>query len=310
MQLSGFLVSQTDFDRLIQTFLLARASQAIRQHIILKLTFWACLAKRCIISHEIILNNYHFIKNLKDDLYMNKRLLILPVSALCLSNSLFAQADEASKELTWKASAELGYIKSSGNSDTETLNAKFNAETAYNKWTHLVALEALKSASNDVRSAEKYRTEVQSDYDLGERSYAFGVANWENDNFNGLNYTSSIAAGYGYKAIKTDEMKLNLEIAPGYRIVEDTNNNTEEDAILRLSEVFAWKISKTSTLDQSLKVETGDSNTETRFGIALTNQVAGNLSMKVAYNLKHNSDVADGVSNSDRETAITLVYKL
>jgi putative salt-induced outer membrane protein YdiY len=105
-------------------------------------------------------------------------------------------------------------------------------------------------------------------------------------------------------------MKLKLEVAPGYRIVEDTNNNTEEDAILRLSEVFSWKLSKTSTFDQNLKVETGDSNTETRFGIALTNQVAGNLSMKVAYNIKHNSDVADGVSNSDRETAITLVYKL
>lgn len=311
MQLSGFLVSQINSDCLIQALLLARAPQAIRKHTILKLTFWACLAKRCIISHEIILKNYHFIKNLKDDLYMNKRLLILPASALCLSaTSLIAQAEEANQELTWHASAELGYIKSSGNSDTETLNAKFNGETAYNKWTHLVSLEALKSASNDVRSAEKYRTEVQSDYDLGERSYAFGVANWENDNFNGLNYTSSIAAGYGYKAIKTDEMKLNLEVAPGYRIVEDTNNNTEEDAILRLSEVFAWKISKTSTLDQSLKIETGDSNTETRFGIALTNQVAGNLSMKVAYNLKHNSDVADGVSNSDRETAITLVYKL
>ena len=241
---------------------------------------------------------------------MNKQYLLLPVSVLCLSTSLFAQAEETSKEKTWNASAELGYIKSSGNSDTETLNAKFNGETAYNKWTQLLTLEALKSATGEVRSAEKYRIEVQSDYDLGERSHALGVANWENDNFNGLNYTASVAAGYGYKVIKTDEMKLKLEVAPGYRIVEDTNNNTEEDAILRLSEVFSWKLSKTSTFDQNLKVETGDSNTETRFGIALTNQVAGNLSMKVAYNIKHNSDVADGVSNSDRETAITLVYKL
>lgn len=241
---------------------------------------------------------------------MNKKHLILPISVLCLSTSLFAQAEEASKDMEWNASAELGYIKNSGNSDTETLNAKFKGETAYTKWTHSLLAEALKSATGDVRSAEKYRLEVQSDYNLGERSYVFGVASWENDNFNGLNYTASVAGGYGYKAIKTEEMKLNLEAAPGYRIVEDENNNDEEDAILRLSETFSWKISKTSTFDQNLKVETGDSNTETRFGVALTNQVAGNLSMKVAYNIKHNSDVADGVAHSDRETAITLVYKL
>lgn len=241
---------------------------------------------------------------------MIKKHFILPVSVLCLSTSLFVQAEETNTSPTWNASAELGYIKSSGNSDTETLNAKFNGETSYTKWTHSLLAEALKSATGDVRSAEKYRLEVQSDYNLSDRSYAFGVTNWENDNFNGLNYTASIAAGYGYKVIKQEDMKLKVEAAPGYRIVEDENNNTEEDAILRFSEAFSWKISKTSTFDQSLKVETGDSNTETRFGVALTNQVAGNLSMKVAYNIKHNSDVADGVAHSDRETAITLVYKL
>ena len=241
---------------------------------------------------------------------MNKKHFILPVSILCLSTSLLAQAEEASTSPTWHASAELGYIKTSGNSDTETLNAKIKGETAYNKWTHLGQLEALKSVSNDVRSAEKYRIELQSDYDLSERSYAFGVTNWENDNFSGLNYQSSIAVGYGYKVIKSDEMKLNLEIAPGYRITEDENNNTEEDAIVRAAEIFSWKVSENSTFDQYLKVESGDSNTETRFGLALTSQVAGELSMKVSYDITHNSDVAAGKNKTDKETAVTLVYKL
>lgn len=241
---------------------------------------------------------------------MNKQHLILPVSILCLSTSLFAQAEDTKIEQTWEAAAELGYIKTSGNSDTETLNAKFKAETGYNKWTHQLELVALKSVSNDIRSAEKYRIELQSDYDLGERMYAFGNTNWENDNFSGLNYQAAIATGLGYKAIKNDEMKLNLELAPGYRITEDENNNTEEDAIVRAAETFAWKISESSTFDQYLKVEAGDSNTETRFGIALTNQVAGDLSMKVSYDITHNSDVATGKDKTDKETAITLVYKL
>lgn len=247
---------------------------------------------------------------------MNKKHLILPVSVLCLSTSLFAQAEEAKAEQTWEATAELGYIKTSGNSDTETLNAKFKGETGYNKWTHQLELEALRSASEDSttgedeRSAEKYRIEVQSDYDLGERMYAFGNANWENDNFSGLNYQASIAAGLGYKVIKNDEMKLNLELAPGYRITEDESNNTEEDAIVRAAETFSWKLSKTSTFAQYLKVEAGDSNTETRFGLSLTSKIAGDLSMKVSHDITHNSDVGTDIDKTDRESAITLVYKL
>ena len=247
---------------------------------------------------------------------MNKKHLILPVSVLCLSTSLFAQAEEENAEQTWEATAELGYIKTSGNSETESLNAKFKGETHYNEWTHLLQLEALRSASEDAdtgedeRSAEKYRIEAQSDFDLSKKTYVFGNANWENDNFSGLNYQASIAAGLGYRVIKTDEMKLNLELAPGYRITEDENNNTEEDAIVRFAETFSWKLSKTSTFAQYLKVEAGDSNTETRFGLALTSKIAGDLSMKVSHDITHNSDVPTGTDSTDRESAITLVYKL
>jgi len=241
---------------------------------------------------------------------MNTKHLILPASLLCLTISANTTAETAEKELSWHAAAELGFIKTSGNTETETLNAKFNAETSYSLWTHKLQLEALKSASDDVRSAEKYRIEGQSDYALSDASYVFGLANWENDNFNGLNYQAAAVIGYGYKVLHTDTMKLNFEVAPGYRITEDENDNTEEDGIIRLAEIFAWNISETSTLDQSLKVESGDSNTETRFGLALTNQINGSLSMKVGYNITHNSDVPAGTDKTDRETAITLVYKL
>jgi putative salt-induced outer membrane protein len=241
---------------------------------------------------------------------INSKHLILPFSLLCLAISANTQAEETQKELSWTAAAELGFIKTSGNTETETLNAKFNAETTYTLWTHKLLLEALKSASDDVRSAEKYRIEAQSDYALSDASYVFGLANWENDNFSGLNYQAAAVLGYGYKALDTATMKLNFEAAPGYRITEDENDNTEEDGIIRLAEIFAWNISETSTLDQSLKVESGDSNTETRFGVALTNQINGSLSMKVGYNIKHNSDVAPGADKTDRETAVTLVYKL
>jgi len=220
------------------------------------------------------------------------------------------QTDEPASAPSWEATAELGFVKTGGNSETETLNAKFNASTSYSVWKHSLHLETLSSSSNDVRSAEKYRVEGQSDYAISDRTYGLGVITWEKDKFNGFDYQATAALGLGYKAIQEADMKLNLELAPGYRVSEFEAGNNEEDAILRAAETFSWKISETATLDQNLSAEAGDSNTVTRFGVSLTSQVADSLSMKVGYNITNNSDVPEGSKKTDRETSITLVYKL
>lgn len=235
---------------------------------------------------------------------------LIPLSFVCLGASSIALAEDGAIERTWAATAELGYIETSGNTETETLNAKFKGETSLAKWTNELELEALKSAANDVRSAEKYRVEAQTDYDLGGRAYALLNVNWENDNFSGYDYQAAAAFGFGYRVIRTDTVKLKLELGPGYRVAEDDIGNKEEDAIVRAAELFTWKLSETSTFEQYLKVEAGDSNTETRFGISLASKIAGDLSMKISHDITHNSDVPAGSEETDRETSVTMVYKL
>ncbi len=234
------------------------------------------------------------------------------LAAVTASLPVYAEegADSAEKGAVWESTAELGFVKTSGNSDTQTLNAKMNTSTAYDLWKHTLQAEALNSTSNDVRSAEKYRLEGQSDYSLSERSYALGLASWENDNFSGFDYQATAAIGLGYKAIQESDMTLSLELAPGYRISEYEVGDTEKDAIIRAAENFSWKFSPTSKFDQYLNTEAGDSNTVTRFGVSLTSQVADALSMKLGYQIKHNSDVTPGADKTDKQTSVTLVYKL
>lgn len=232
--------------------------------------------------------------------------LAIAIAATAFSAAVVA---EEAAEQTWEATSELGYVMTDGNSDTETLNAKFSGSTSYNDWTHSLTLEAMNASSNDVRSSEKYLAQAQSDYKISKRSYALGVVTWEKDRFGSFDHSTSIALGAGFKAIDNDEMKLKFELAPGYRKIVDHNGNDEEDAIVRAAESFSWKFSETSKLTQTLNTESGDSNTITRFGIGLTSQVSGDLSMKLGHNIKHNSDVPAGTKSVDRETVVTLVYK-
>jgi len=249
---------------------------------------------------------------------MNNVKIIASAALVTLTASMPLLAEEAAHETTeektvkhtWEAAAELGFVKTSGNSETETLNAKFDASTSYSNWKHSLHLETLNSSSNDVSSAEKYLAEGQSDYAISDRAYALAVVTWEKDRFSGFDYQASAALGLGYKVIQEADMELDFELAPGYRVSEFEAGYNEEDSILRAAEHFSWKVSETSTLDQMLSSEIGDSNTVTRFGISLTSQVAGALSMKLAYNIKHNSDVVEGADKTDRETSVTLVYKI
>lgn len=234
-------------------------------------------------------------------------LAIALATGLSTTLSTTAIAEEAGAN--WEATSELGYVMTSGNSETETLNAKFNASTEYTDWKHILTLEAMSSTSNDVQSSEKYLTQWQSDYKISERSYGLGVITWEKDRFGSYDHSTSVALGLGYKVMDNDDMKLNLELAPGYRSIVDENGNNTEDAIVRFAETFSWKLSETSTLDQNLSSEYGESNTATRFGISLTSQVSGALSTKLGYNLKHNSDVPTNTKSVDREAVVTLVYK-
>ncbi len=215
-----------------------------------------------------------------------------------------------SKAVTWEASAEVGYILTSGNSDSETLKSRFEGKTSYDAWEHLIEVEALNSSQNDERSAEKYVAAVQSNYSISARAYGFSRVDWEKDRFSGYEYQASVVVGMGYKALKTEHHDLRFEIAPGFRVSEPVTGGKQEEAIGRLSQSYKWKITKGASLEQSASSEYGDTNTRSRFKLALTSQINGSLSMKAGFSLKHNSDVAPGVEKTDRETSLTLVYTL
>lgn len=236
-------------------------------------------------------------------------------SATILATGLALSANGVSAN-EWKGEAELGYIMKSGNSESSTLNSKLKVSKAIDKWKHSGRLEASNSSVTNkkdgkevtVRSAEKYVAEARTDYKISDRSYVFGLANYQEDKFSSFKYESIISGGYGLKAIKNDTMELDLEAGPGYRVVEDHFGNNEEDAILRLGEKFSWKLSANSQFDQSLTVDYGDSNTISELKAAIKSNIVKDFALKVGYGLKYTDKVAPGTKHADTETTITLVY--
>ena len=240
--------------------------------------------------------------------------LLLP-GLLAMSANLLA-AEEVKEKSPWTASVELGFIKTTGNTETETTALNADVQYEVDRWRHTGNLQARGQKSEDettgesVVSAERYQLSGKSDYKFSERDYAFGLVRLQKDRFSGFEYENNFAIGYGRKAIKQDNMELDLEIGPGMRFYKPDNGESTDEAILALAAKYWWAITGNSKFTQDLFADIGEEFTESRSVTGIQANINKTLAMRFTYTIRHKSDVPDPATTekTDTEAAMTLVY--
>jgi len=205
--------------------------------------------------------------------------------------------------------AELGAVLTSGNTETQTINARLKSVYDRDEWRLTLKGSVYNNADGDRTTAEKYELSLKGDYKLSDVSYVYGLGEYENDRFSGFKYRLRETAGYGHTLHQSDNLMITGEIGAGGRHSKLVNNGTEHEAIIRAASNLTWTISKSATLTEDATVEAGRSGFVSKSVTALQNEIIGNLSSKIAVTLEHTSQVPDGSKKLDTETAITLLYK-
>lgn len=237
---------------------------------------------------------------------MTRRYLMSAASMLFAATSVMADTAPSG----WKANAELGYVSTGGNTETESLNAKAKGEIDRESWRHTLALEALKTSDQDTTTAERYAANLESNYKLGEtkKNFLFVMVNYEDDRFSGYDYRVTEAIGYGRRVIETPKLILDLEIGPGARQSKLDSGDTDSETMVRGAAKLGWNVSDTSKFTEELSTDVGEDVTITKSVTALTAKVNGSLATKLTYTIKNTSKVPAGFEKTDTETAVTLVY--
>lgn len=232
----------------------------------------------------------------------------LIASCILLSLATMAQAEEK-PDSKWSGEAELGYLKTTGNTETESLHAKGKLVNDRKKWKHTGTIEITDKSDTGATTAKRWYLTGKSDYKIDELSYLFISLTYEDDEFSGYNYQATETVGYGYHAIRKEDLKLDLEAGVGARQSElTTTGSSNSEGLIRGAADLEWKISKTSTFTQFLSVEAGEDNTISRSVTALKMQIVGSLSAKLSHSIKHSTDVPVGTEKTDTESVVTLVY--
>ncbi len=227
-------------------------------------------------------------------------------SGLALAMSV-SHADE--REPGYDASASLGYVGTTGNTDTQTFDTqlRYTLRTA-GGWIHNARFQALVAEQDSLTSGERYVLDGKSDYRIGERGYMFGKANYTDDRFTGYDYQASLAAGYGHYFSNTDELFLEAFGGLGYRHNALAVGPDDGEAIISLGQNLEWAFTDSTSLNQSLTSEIGDDLTVSRFEISLVSNLIGQLATKIAFQVRHISEVPVGREKTDTQTSVSLVY--
>lgn len=272
---------------------------------------------------------------------IKKSLLLLTLSSLLLANDVSTQAqiDEArakiaelqanvtklestlpkkvaklktqEKKNPFVTHTELGYISTSGNTDTTSYSLDANAKKSWGKHALGVSFDGQYADDNGVETKNKFLSELNYDYSLTDRlalNYLFG---YKDDKFSSYNYQMYTGPGLKYAAIKEDAHDLSLEGNILYSQDELALSAQKRNySAFRAKAVYAWQIAETLkfTQDISYRSEIEDTNNYFVYSkTAFISKISDIFSFGINYKIDYVNLVAAPTRHSDKTLTANLI---
>ena len=230
------------------------------------------------------------------------------VVVLVLTGPLFAAEEEAEEEKPLAGNVSFGFLATTGNTETTSMNTGAEATYTLEHWTHKAAGKALYSDENEVTTAEAYEALWRSDWKLTDKDSLFGRLIWRKDRFGGFATQFSQTVGYGRKILTGTKHALAADVGVGARQSEDQLGVNSDEVIYTAGLDYTWNFSDTAKFGQTLAFEVGNDNTFSESVTSLTTTLIGALSLVASHTIRHNSDVPVGTEKRDTRTAVSLQY--
>ena len=216
----------------------------------------------------------------------------------------------------WTGKGEAGVAVADGNTESTTANAKITIGRKVDAWEHAFGLAGLYVRSDGETSAERWESFLQTRYNFGSgRTYWFGGARYEQDEFSGFDYQGVLDTGAGHKFIDGEKTKLTGQVGIGYKFWEslatleaprDKDGSVAGTAGLD----FSHQLTDTTRVFNKFGAEiTADNNfLQNEFGVAV--KVSDRLALSLGYTVRHNTDPPEGFRKTDTLSTVNLVYEV
>lgn len=259
--------------------------------------------------------------------------IVLSLSAIALTLSCAHAEERTEKPL--KTHTELGYVSTSGNTDTEAFSLDLNAKKEWTKHIATLDLDGQYATDKGVETKNKYLIELQYDYKFTERFSFNYLLGYKSDKFSGFTYQFYTGPGAKYKAIHTKTHKLSLDgnilyakdryadvwvDASGNKVSypydPDTRASIKTPAYsnnytsYRAKGVYTWQIIESLKFLQELSFRGSFEQSNNYFidsKTAFTNKISDIFSAGISYKIDYVNLPAEGKKKTDTTFAFNLI---
>lgn len=236
---------------------------------------------------------------------MKKILLTsLVASAFALSASAF--------ETGIVSHAELGYVNTSGNTDTEAFMLDANMKKDWEKHAVIVKADAAYGKEDDVESKNKFFVEGAYDYKFTEIIAFNYVAAYKQDKFTDYNYQAYTGPGIKYMAIKNEQHNLDLTLSALYSFDQYVvNDEDDEYASYKFDLVYEYRILENLKFNQDFGYRAAFDDNDKYFmysKTALSTKVSDMISAGISYKIDYINQVVAPTEQSDNTFAFNLIF--
>ncbi len=224
------------------------------------------------------------------------------LAALCAA-ALPARAADTEKKLGWTDAAELGYVVTSGNTETSTFGLKNTLARDWERSRFEINLGAIRVKTTDQSlyavgspgdfevvdgdptvTAENYYLNGRYDRKITDRFFWFAGAGWDRNRFAGIDSRYTGFSGVGNIWIDTERRKWKTDYAVSGTKESDVVEPADFDGTFvgaRLSSTFLEKFSATGSYGNDTIVDENLNDTSD-LRVNMTNWVSLNMSTHLA----------------------------
>lgn len=215
-----------------------------------------------------------------------------------------------SAQAEWSGKGELGASIATGNSDNQSANAAFEIKNTVDQWTNAVGFTGNYGNDGNTTTAQRWEIRGQSSYNFTPRAFWFGAGRYDDDRFSAYDYQASLATGLGYKFFDSDDLKLWAQGGPGYRLSKERETGRNVDGVIFRGNIgYEQKFTANTKLINRFLIEAGSDNTYLQNDLGLEVMMSGSLGLRLAYEVRYNTDVPAGTDHTDTLTTIGLLYE-
>jgi putative salt-induced outer membrane protein len=242
---------------------------------------------------------------------LNTSAAVLLVALVAATGRASAQAP-AEAPPPWEVKLGASFVGTSGNSDTSSTGANFDAYRQWEVWRLEGTASAVLTDQNGEQTAEQYLAAGRTKRRLTDRISATSGLKLERDRLSGLDLRSLLDGGLAYLLIKRPEWELNGLTTMVWSHEDRTTGEVLNEAAAALQLASKYIFGTAGETSQRFTFYPNFSNaTAYRSETELTAQASMNsrLALKIGFLWRYDHDPVPGFKRSDTTTTASIVVR-